>query len=446
MADFRPFRGLRYRQDLAGSLGDVIAPPFDVISAEAQEALHERSPYNVVRLEYGRDDGVAGVNRYRRAAETLARWRVAGVLGLDDRPAFYLYEQQFDHGGRTYRRRSILGRVRLEPWDAGVVLPHEHTMSGPKQDRLRLLRACRTDISPVFSLYRSDAGQAVRVCEGAAAGVTPDEATDSSGGRHRLWVIDDAEALQRLERHFQDRALYIADGHHRYETALSYRDERQAAEAQWSGDEPENFVLMALTAADDPGLLILPIHRVVLPMTQPTDLRTALSDAFAVSAPPPRLGEGPLVPLLEQLGAAEGLACVLGGLGIDRSRPLLLTLRDRAAAERLMPRGTSAAWKRLDVNVLQYGLLQPLLGIDIETVRAGGYVEFTESAEEALEAVEQGRAPLAFLLNPTRPEEIFAVADAGERMPPKSTYFYPKLGTGLVLYALDANPVSALPF
>lgn len=444
MADFRPFRGLRYSANAAGDLADLIAPPFDVITEEAQTALHDRSPYNVVRLEYARDDGVAGINRYRRAAQTLSEWREAGILGLDDRPAYFLYEQEFVYGGETYRRRAIIGRVRLEPWDAGVILPHEHTMSGPKQDRLRLLRACRTDISPVFSLYRPDGGEAVRWCERASEGTSPAEAADSSGQRHRLWVIDDPPTVERLERHFQDRVLYIADGHHRYETALSYRDERQEAETQWSGDEPENFVLMALTAADDPGLLILPIHRLVRPLTQPADLRPALDNVFAVSAQNAGANEPPLLALLTQLGAAGDDASVIGGLGIEPSRPLLLTLRDRSAVEGLMPRANSPAWKRLDVNVLQYGLLQPLLGIEIETVRAGGYVEFTESAEEALAAVEQGRVPLAFLLNATRPEEIFAVADAGDRMPQKSTYFYPKLGTGLVLYALDANPASAV--
>jgi uncharacterized protein (DUF1015 family) len=443
VADFRPFRGLRYNPSVAGSLGDLIAPPFDVISAEAQDLLHERSPFNVIRLEYGRDGGPTGDDRYRRAARILREWRDAGVLALDERPSFYLYEQEFEHDGARHHRRSIIGRVRLEPWDAGVILPHEHTMSGPKQDRLRLLRACRTDISPIFSLYRSDGGQALAWCSAASGDVAPAEAVDSAGQTHRLWVVDEPLTVQRLERHFEERVLYIADGHHRYETALTYRDERQEAEVQWSGDEPENFVLMALTAADDPGLLILPIHRLVQPLDRPADLRMALNDFFALSVPEGEQGQQPLAALLSELATARGDAATFGGIGIEPERPLMLTLRDRTAIERLMPRGHSDAWRMLDVNVLQYGLLQPLLGIDVETVRAGGHVAFTESAEEAWQAVETGRMPLAFLLNPTRADEIFAVADAGDRMPQKSTFFFPKLGTGLVLYGFDANPVAS---
>jgi uncharacterized protein (DUF1015 family) len=252
-----------------------------------------------------------------------------------------------------------------------------------------------------------------------------------AGNRHRLWPIVDSALTQRISARFAGRRLYVADGHHRYETALAYRDSRKAASRVWTGEEPENFVLMALTAANDPGLLILPIHRLVRPRGPLNAFRDALDGAFDVA----QVGDPAPGAVLERLVKERGHRTAFGCLGFE-SAPLLITVSDRAEAEASMPTGHSSAWRALAVNVLQYGIFEPLLGIDLEAVRAGDSVEFTESAEEAHEAVQSGRFPLAFLLNGTRAEEIFAVADAGDRMPQKSTYFYPKLGTGLVLYSL----------
>jgi uncharacterized protein (DUF1015 family) len=438
MADVRPLKGLRYQADIAGDLGSVIAPPYDVISEETQRALYDRGPYNVVRLEYALEEAsrADGSDRYQTAADTLAGWMSHGVLAADSQPHFYLYEQTFHYEDREYRRRAIIGRVRLEPWEAGVVLPHEHTLAGPKEDRLRLLEACRTDISPVFALYRPDGGRSMSECELAASEEPAIDAIDISGQRHRLWIVDDPAAIERLTAQFATRTLYIADGHHRYETALNYRDERRAAAGAWTGDEAENFVLLALTAADDPGLLILPIHRLVRPYQVPPTLEAALEESFKVRVCDWDQGGG-MTMLMDQL-AEEGVAHpAFGCLGFGE-RPIVISLRNTDAIERLMPPQHSVAWRYLGVNVLQYGIFEPLLGINLETVRTGDRVTFTESAEEARQLVESGRYPLAFLLNATRPDEIFAVADAGDRMPQKSTYFYPKLGTGLVLYAMDA--------
>ncbi len=442
MADVRPLRGLRYQPVAAGDLGDVIAPPYDVISEEAQRGLYERSPYNIVRVEFGIDEP-AGADRYHAAAETLAAWRRSGVLVADARPAFYLYEQRFERGGRSYRRRSIISRVRLEPWERGVILPHEHTLSGPKEDRLQLLRACRTNVSPVFGLYRPDGGAAIAACEPSTTHAEPVvDAQDGTGQRHLLWLVDDPTAVAALTAQFAGRTLYIADGHHRYETALAYRDERRAAASAWTGEEPENFVLMALTAADDPGLLILPIHRLVSPESRPP---SAIEDASAAFDARPIAAGADRLTALAELQHSMQAAAAQSPIGCLRPDPtfLLLTLRDAAGVQARMPVGHSAAWRALGVNVLQYGILESCYGIDLETVRSGRQVGFTESAEEALSEVANGRAALAFLLNATRPEEIFAIADEGDRMPQKSTYFYPKLGTGLVFYAMDAAVPSA---
>src|SRR5712692_3028668 len=358
VADLRPLRGLRYQAAITGDLGSVLAPPYDVISEDAQRALYERGPYNVVRLEYGAETVDGDANRYQTAAATLAGWRREGALAPDNNPCFYLYEQHFQHDGQEYRRRSIVGRVRLEPWDAGVVLPHEHTMAAPKQDRLRLLRACRTDVSPVFALYRPDGGESNSLCERAIGDRPAVDAVDSAGQRHRLWPIGDPAATGELTRQFASRTLYVADGHHRYETALSYRDERRAASRDWDGEEPENFVLMALTSSDDPGLLILPIHRLVRPLLSPENLNQALSAAFDIAEQPEETLAG-LVKRLASEGSRRPAFCRLAS-GV---KPTLMGLRDRDSVAGHMPPGHAEAWQQLSVNVLQYGVLEPLLGI-----------------------------------------------------------------------------------
>ncbi len=429
MAEIRPFRGLRYRVPEAEA-GRVIAPPYDVISAQQQQALYDLSPYNIIRIEYPREPGE---ERYAAAAETLRRWWKEGVLAPEPRPALYLYEQVFTYGGTTYSRRGVVGRVRLEPFESGVIRPHEYTMAPAKADRLALLRATHTNVSPILALLDDASGAFTQAVERALAAPALD-AEDFTGQRHRLTVIEDADLVAAIAGAVAGRPLYIADGHHRYETALNYQAERRAASPDWTGEEPENFVLMSITATTDPGLLILPIHRLI--RSRPAaaaDLPDALARLFEVRdagsldnpqagrqliydlarRPPqgPRAGRGDPADLEGERGTAFGAA------GLVPGRLHLLTLRDRAGVEASMPPSHPPAWKALDVNVLQYGILEPLFGIDAAALTAGEAVEFTEDAEEALRVVREGRAACAFLVNATRPEHIIAVADAGDRMP-----------------------------
>lgn len=431
MAEIRPFRGLRYDPARAGRLDTLIAPPYDVISPAQQEALYAASPYNIVRIELSREEGEA---RYASAAALLAQWRQDGILVPEARPALYLYEQRFTLDGQTYRRRAIIARVRLEPFESGAIRPHEYTLSGPKEDRLRLLEATRTQVSPVYALYRADRDDPLRGITMPSSVVS---ATDLAGEEHRLAPIDDPEAHAAVAHYLRERPLYIADGHHRYETALRYRDQRRAAATTWTGDEPENFVMMALTPHDDLGLVILPIHRLVhrpLPPGTPERLQRFFHLTLL-----PWNDEADEAAALERLRAYAAARPAFIAAGVYPGRLLLVTLRDAAAVAALMPAERSAAWRALAVNVLQYGVLQAALGIDLDAIAAGGVVSFTENAREALAEVRSGRAAAAFLLNPTRVEEVFAVADAGDRMPQKSTFFYPKLGTGLVLNAFDLD-------
>ncbi len=433
MAEVVPFNGLRYQASKVGDIGNVIAPPFDVITSEQQIALHDRSPYNVVRLEYGLTgpNDSESDNRYTRAAAALDEWRGQGVLSPDTVSSFYLYEQVFEQRDKQYRRHALIGRVRLEEWESGVVRPHEFTLSKPKEDRIQLLRACRTQVSPVFGLY-DDTGNEIRGLIEQASGEEVVAAQDSTGQTHRLRTITDRAAQDAIVRLFQDKRLTIADGHHRYETALAYRAERRASSARWTGDELENLVMMGLTAVDDPGLLVLPIHR-LLHTLLPSEFLQRLSEHFQVEKV-----DGEVDALLAKLAEIGDEATAFGMTLSGADDPFVLTLTDREVVYGRMPSDSPSAWRRLDVNVLQYGVFDRILGIDSDSIAKGDAVEFTENAREAVRAVRGGQAQAAFLLNPTQAKEVLAVADAGWRMPQKSTFFYPKLGTGLVLNSLES--------
>jgi uncharacterized protein (DUF1015 family) len=428
MADVRPFRALRYTSRADPAL--AIAPPYDVISPAEQAALYERSAYNVVRIEYGvqRERDTGADNRYTRAAADLARWRNDGLLATDASPAIYVYTQEFDWGARRYSRQALFCALRLEPWDAGVVKPHERTLAKPKADRLELLRATRAQISPVYALFRPRGPRLVDFTGDMLMDVEADQQ------RHMMAAMTDGDHVDAFQRLIADSDVYIADGHHRYETALAFCDEVRARASSWTGEEPENFVLMALTARDDPGLLVLPTHRVVH-RTPPADATDRLTRAFSVD----RVAD--VDAALQRLrDASERGDTAFGAVGLDGGSAVL-TLRDRDAVEARMPRDESAAWKRLDVNVLQYGILQPVFGIDDAALAAGGAVTYTQDATQAERAVTSGEAACAFLLNATPVDQVLAVSDANGRMPQKSTYFHPKLPTGLVLRSLDAADV-----
>ncbi len=441
MAEIRPFRGLRYQISYIGELARVISPPYDIISSQEQSALYARSPYNVVRLEYGRERPTdsATDNRYTRAAANLRRWLAEGVLAYDQQPAFYVYDQAFRHQGTSYRRRCLLARVRLEEWAAGIVRPHENTTARPKEDRLNLLRATRANLSPVLALYRDPDQRIAQTVDEALTRKPPLALAEAADDSHTLWAIDDEGAQAELAALFQAQPVYIADGHHRYETALNYRNEQRAAALAWRGDEPENFVLIGLTAADDPGLLVLPIHRLVqFPSLDEEPLQTLARYVSAErvdgATAEPEAALGRLLALMAERGrsaAAFGL-CLPGD-----DRLFLLTVEDAVSlVQRLCP-DCPAEWRNLDVAVLHFALLGMVLRVNPDPIEEGGCVTTIDDAREAWQAVRDGRYSAAFLLNPVPVAQVLAVADAGRRMPRKSTFFHPKLATGLVINTLD---------
>lgn len=399
MAVVRALRALRYDLDRVGSLSAVIAPPYDVIAPEEQAALYERSPYNVVRLILPRDADRAGA-----AARTLRAWIDAGVLVREPEPAVWLYAQTFHlPDGSTRTREGVLVNLRLEDLGSGVILPHERTLPGPKADRLAILRATGTSLSPIFGLYaRPERARDV-------LGVTgPPDAEARDGSSHRLWRVTDPAAIARFAAMLADERVIIADGHHRYETALAYRDERRTPEA--------DGILAYLANLDEEGVTVLPTHRLV-----PGPLRL---DGAALAA---RLGECFTVePLPDRPRAAGEIDCVLP----DRA----LRLRARPAAAACVA-SLPPAVRALDVSILHGAILGPVLGV------GPADLEFTHDDAEAFTAVRSGRAGAAFLLNPPSLAEVRRVCLAGELMPEKSTYFYPKLATGLVFHPV--GPIAA---
>lgn len=438
MADLRPFPALRYRPETVGDPAAVLAPPYDIISAQEQHALYRRSPFNIVRLEYGEqhDADTSGDNRYTRAAATLDEWLRSGVLVRDGQPSLYVYRQAFSHEGRRLERTALFARVRLEDWSSGTVRPHEHTMAAPKKDRLQLLRQCRVNTSPVFALYRDPERAISALLDDAGGGEPLVDTTDAAGQRHRLTAIREPHIIQAVTAHFRDRPVYVADGHHRYETSLAYRDERRAAAEAWSGEEGENFLLMALTAAEDPGLAVRAIHRLANPPSPPADLTKRLTRFFRVEdGTMDGQDTASIASLIAERAGTGAQAFAL--LGPGPGRLLLLTLDKRDEALRLMPASASTAWRSLDVAMLHYVVFGDVFGIGPEAREQEGAVTYCDDADEVLRAVESGRFRVGALLNPTPVEQILAVADAGERMPHKSTYFHPKLATGLVMNPLD---------
>jgi uncharacterized protein (DUF1015 family) len=427
VADVRPFRALRYDPQL--DISSAICPPFDTISPEQQRALYDSSPYNAVRIELA-EEGDGG--RYESAARTLRAWIAEGILRRDGLPGFYLYRQRFKHDRKEYTRTLLFARLRLVPWEEGVVLPHEQTFGGPKEDRLQLMRAARLNASPVFLFYRDGDGDVSRLLEhGGREQIPLAEFAGPDGQEHTLVRMDEPGLVEQLTTAFQDRRLYIADGHHRYETALGYRDEVRAQAAGWTGDEPENFALVALAAAEDPGLLVLPIHRVTNIAMPLQDALTRLQPLFDVAATP----EDPLDLAKELAKHRDGT--VVGLAAADLPELRVLTVSDPAAVDGLLPQERSEEWRRLDYAIANHVVLRYGLGLDEAQMSDYSFVWFTEDPREAVHSVRDGRATYAVLLNPVAVERVLALADAGERMPQKSTFFYPKVPTGLVFNLLE---------
>ncbi len=432
MAQIVPFRGIRYDPQKISDLSLVVAPPYDVISPSQQEVLHERHPFNVVRLILGKKEAGDDEqhNWYQRAAHAWEQWQ-RGVLVREEQPAIYVYDQKFTTpAGEVRTRRSLIVAVRLEEFSSGVVRPHEHTLDAPKADRLRLFRACHANFSSILSLYDDPQNAVVALLAPHTQHEPLAEAVSDDHVIHRLWKIDDPATIAAAQAALADMPLFIADGHHRYETALAYRDERRAQAAQWTDDEPANFVMMALVNVHDSGLMVLPTHRLItnLPAESLSEFGERLSAYFDVL---PLSNAESILPALHN-STEEHVFGVY-----EKDEPVLLALREETAYRALLDASRSEAFNSLDVTLLHSIIIEDLLGISQEQVVSGNYVSYTTDDKAAIAAVDSGSAELALFLRPTRIEQVIAVANAGDQLPQKSTYFYPKVITGMVMRSLD---------
>ncbi len=428
MADIRPFRALRYDTTKAGGIEELTCPPYDIISEAQRQEYLARNPHNVIRLELPK-----GEDPYGEAAQTLSSWLEEGILKTDMDPGLYIYEQEFlskvDKGERKVLR-GLICRVRLEEFATGVVLPHEETLSKAKEDRFRLMEAAHCNFSQIYSLYQDEGHVTRKRLDNLAAGTVP--RYDFSDGlvTHRLWVVNDPAAIAAIQEDFAGRKLYIADGHHRYETALNYR---RHLEEQGQYCPGADFAMMMLVDMTDEGLIVFPTHRLVrgLENFESASLLAACGELFDIS-PIENLESA-------QLGLDEAYAQAKHAFAyFDGSQWSLLTLKDLSVMNALLP-DKSAASRGLDVSILHTLVLERILKIDKENMARQLNLTYTRSGEEAVESVEKGESQCCFLLNPTRVEEIRDVAACGEKMPQKSTYFYPKLITGLVMNHLERS-------
>jgi len=427
MPDVRPFRGIRYDMAQVGAMSDVVCPPYDVIDPGLQDQLHDVSPYNVVRLELTRPEpgDAPGNDRYTRAARTLKDWQRQGVLRADDHPALYVYHQTFDVDGQTFTRKGFMARVRLEAFGQGRIFPHEQTLSGPKADRLALFRATRFNLSPVFGLYPDPQAEVLAAAEAGLRDRTPIEATDHLGVCNRLWPVTDQLAHTAVQGLMASRSIFIADGHHRYETGLKLRDDLAAAGELSGPDDPANFTMMMLVGMSDPGLLILPTHRLVSGFAGLTHeaLAERLSPEFEIS---PATSPEAAWEAIETGGDQD----LLGFGTVSDGRWLLARLRSDATMDRLVPEH-SADWRALGVSILHELVLKHLLG-----PLGSASCRYVHRLDEVAADVSSGGCDLACLVPAAGMSDVESIASNLEKMPPKSTYFYPKLLSGLVLNPL----------
>jgi uncharacterized protein (DUF1015 family) len=431
MVETIPLRGLRYATEYATA--SVYAPPYDVISPAQQQQYLAHSPHNIVRLILGpspNDDQWHG-----SAAVALERWRNQGILVREEQPVFYGYQQHFSLATGGVRKRSgLVGRVRLSEWGTGIYR-HERTRVGPRADRLRLMQATRANLSPVFGLYHDPTGDLASWLEPPTQ---PEVAfRDDEGVEQIFWRIAAPEAIAALQKGLAEREIVIADGHHRYETALAYRAERRAAEGNPAGLRAYDYVLMYLTAVEDPGLCILPTHRVVAgqPPIDAQGLLRSLSGDFEVT---PLAPSDSVSTAIARAAMADGQGVAIG-LCLGLAGTWVLRLKNLERARRAAMGDVAPGLSELDVVVLQNMILGPTLGISTEALATTDRLSYTISEVEACESVQRGRAQVAFILNPTSVTQVWQAATRGTTMPQKSTYFYPKLLSGLVLNPLDED-------
>jgi uncharacterized protein (DUF1015 family) len=433
MIRIAPFRGVLYNPKKIRDLAKVIAPPYDVISQAEQERLYKKSPYNFVRLDLSQEPG-----SYDAVAQAFNEWQAQGIFERDEQPAIYFLSQRFKlKSGEERIRRGFIALIELQELETGDIRPHEKTHDAPKEDRLKLMLACQAQLSPIFALYAQPKETINRILALAVEGVAPAiEVEQDNGDIASMWRITDADVIQKVRREMQDQQLLIADGHHRYEATLNYRDHMRRERDQWNGQESFNFLMAYCANINDENVAILPTHRLVRGYAHKPflELEEALQAHFYVEQHP-KTPEGK-TSFLKALKAAAKKHRVIGASFKRDPRYLILRLKNKRIMQRLA-KDLSAPLRELDVTTLHWLILEHILGMTPEQQESGDTIRYSQDEEIVLQTLEKEDFQAAFILTATKAEEIQAIVAGGEKMPQKSTYFYPKLPSGLVVNKID---------
>lgn len=419
MVEVRPFRAIKY-SPLAGNLEDLVTQPYDKISPEMQKNYYAKSEYNYCRLILPIEE-----NRYEIAKERLERWLAQRILAKEDKPGIYVYYQDFEVLGKKYQRKGMICAVKLHPFSEGIVLPHEKTHAGPKIDRLNMLRATLKNLEPGFMLYPDDDNRTVKIFEKYARQKPLIEVTDEYGVRNRLWKVEDTADIKAIQEALRDKQVVIADGHHRYETAVAFRDELRA-KMNWSEDDAFNFRMTLLVPVNDPGLVILPGHRILLQKQLMAEHIEKIREYFDVS-------EIKRHEVEEFLAQNRERICFVA---YDGARYLGMVLKSMEKVEKFFKPDYSEDYKKLDVVVLRDVIFEGIM--DARDLKIDVDIDYSRWIDEAIDKVNCGKGKVAFFVNATRPEQVLQIAKNRERMPEKSTDFYPKMLSGLTM--MDIAP------
>lgn len=449
MPDIRPMRALLYNAEKVGDMNKVMAPPYDVISPGMQDELYNKHPNNIVRLEYGKiyDNDAEGGDRYSRAAVDFRKWIDEGVLLRDALPAIYYYCQIYkDDAGLSHTRKGFTALTKLEEFGKGRVHPHEKTLSGPKADRLKLMNACSANFSPIFSIYSDPALTVNAILDKATAGTKAAiDVVDKDGIVNKVWRVADPSVISAVCNEMKGRALFIADGHHRYETAINYRNRMREDAGKYTDEEPYNFIMMYFSNMDDEGMTIWPTHRIIhsLPDFDGKRILKECANYFNVE----RLDytqdseEEVAKAFVKKL---EGMGEVTNAFGLHIKGDdsfYLLAIKSKDTMDKVFGASIPEVFKNLDVTVLHSLIFAKVLGITQEAQEKQTNLIYVKSTHEALDAVKKDEMQLVFLLNATKIGQVKSVAEAGFVMPQKSTYFYPKLLSGLLLNQLSGDAI-----
>jgi uncharacterized protein (DUF1015 family) len=442
MAEIIPFRGVLYNTNKINNLSDVVAPPFDVVSEQEQNEFHESHPQNIIRLTLGKttENDTSTDNRYTRSADSFNAWLSEGIIKTDKEPAFYLTSMEFLFENKWVTRYGLISLIRLEPFEKGIVLPHERTFSNIKSERLELMKACHANFSPIFSLYSDDENSILDRLKDITLERTPDHVfTDNNEQKHRLWRITDSSVHRHVSEGLKGKMIFIADGHHRYETALNYRNWLSTGNPDFDGDHPANYVMMYLCSMEDPGLIVLPAHRMLnqVPAEIRKSLINKLKDYFDIITIPYKDDhhkEG-LAQFISILKSNTSKNCI-GVFMKDCPELNLLTLKP-GIMEQVFGDELPEVIRNIDVTVLTRLIFMEILGFDQARLDNEKLIDYSSVAEEAIDAVAAGKHDMVFILNPTKIQQVREIAEAGLIMPRKATYFFPKVIAGQVMNRLD---------